>query len=253
MGQGKSFNKFAVILGLIIMYTIGLLSGIYVMEQQKPATLLVSLPSKIYISTANIVAVKQQGETGVVSKGVVEIKDGKGRVLFNTNPFVEPDTQQSIETAANVAEAFTKKSLKDKDIIYSVEETDAKLIGGPSAGAAFTVATIAAIEEKKVREDIAMTGTINADGTIGQIGGVIEKAAAAEENKMKLFLVPKGQSTLTYYEQQVKEQRQGNFIIRRINYVPKTLNLNDYAKEQGWKLEIREVSNIKEALQYALA
>ncbi|MEW6294945.1 MAG: S16 family serine protease [Candidatus Diapherotrites archaeon] len=253
MAKEKGINSIALITAVIIVYIVGIGTGYYLLQQQKPVTSLVTLPSKTYTATSNIVAVKQQGQAGVISKGVVEIRDGQGRVLFNTNPFVETDTQQSIETAAGVAETITGKSLKDKDIIYSVEDANTQLIGGPSAGAAFTVATIAAMQEKKVRADIVMTGTINADGSIGQIGGVIEKAAAAEENHMALFLVPKGQSTLSYYEQQVKEERRGSFIIRRINYIPKTLNLNDYAKEQGWKVEIKEVKDIKEALQYALA
>jgi len=198
-------------------------------------------------ASIDIVAVKQQGEAGVLSTANVEVVSGKGRVLFSLNPFAEPDTQQSAETAAAVAQQYTGKSLVDRDVIYSIENAGAPLVGGPSAGAALTVATIAALEGKAVRPDAVMTGTINADGTIGQIGGVIEKAAACAEAGKKLFLVPEGQSVLTYYRQQVTEQKQGFITIQRIRYVPAAINLNDYSEEQGWNLEIKEVSNIQEA------
>ena len=64
---------------------------------------------------------------------------------------------------------------------------------GPSAGAALTIATIAALKHDSIRSDVVITGTINADGTIGQIGGVLEKAQAAKDIGAKLFLVPVGQ------------------------------------------------------------
>ena len=49
------------------------------------------------------------------------------------------------------------------------------LIGGPSAGAAIAVATVAAIEGKNVSKDAVITGTIEEGGYIGEVGGVFEK------------------------------------------------------------------------------
>lgn len=238
----------------MLIYVLGLFSGMFLLQfiPGQETDIYELLPEKRLTAEVNIVAVKQQGETGVMSKGVVEIianDSGKTRILFNANPFVEPDTQQSIETASKIAEAFTKKSLEGRDVIYSIEETDAKLIGGPSAGAALAAATIAAIEGKSIREDVAITGTIEVDGRIGQVGGVIEKSAAAAENGLKEFFVPLGQSKVTYYEQQVKEEKRGLITIRRVQYVPKLLDLNDYAKDQNWNIEIKEVSNIEELVE----
>lgn len=206
----------------------------------------VALSSAKLESFAHIAAVDSRGE-GVLSRAEVEIIDGKGRVLFNTNPFVEPDTQQSLETAAKVAFDYTNTDMSNKDVIFSVTETRAQLIGGPSAGAAFAVATIAAIEGKTVKEDIAMTGTIEPDGSIGHVGGIIEKASAAASQGVKLFLVPGGQGTVTFYKEVVEEQRKGNFLIRRVRLVPQQLDLNEYAKE-NLGIEIREVSNISLAV-----
>lgn len=213
---------------------------------------MVGLPGELkplaggsYTASVPIVAVTSAGK-GVLNRGDVEIRSGQGRVLIDTNPFVEPDTQQSLEIAKSVAEKYTRMSLRSMDAIYSVSRTDAKLVGGPSAGAAFTVATIAAIEGKKIRDDAAITGTISPDGTIGQIGGVVEKLTAAAENGKRLFLVPRGQGTATYYEQRVQREQRGFITIERINYVPKTLDLNAFA--QQWETEVREVGTIAEAV-----
>ncbi|MFH1544472.1 MAG: S16 family serine protease [archaeon] len=249
-----SSKKSVLVTLFILIYVIGLFSGMLLLQfiPGQETNIYELLPEKRLTAEVNIVAVKQQGETGVMSKGVVEIianDSGKTRILFNANPFVEPDTQQSIEVASKIAEAFTKKSLEGRDVIYSIEGTDAKLIGGPSAGAALAAATIAAIEGKKVREDVAITGTIEVDGRIGPIGGVIEKTAAAAENGLKEFIVPLGQSKVTYYEQQVKEEKRGFITIRRVQYVPKILDLNDYARDQNWNIEIKEVRDIGELVE----
>ncbi len=235
---------------LLTAYLLGLVTASYLAEEAAPTAILRQLPATgKYESTIKVVAVRAHGEVGVVSQASAEVIPGKGRVLFSLNPFVEPDTQQSVEIAAVVAQQFTGKSLADRDVIYSIENIDAKLIGGPSAGAALTVATIAALEGKQVRPDAAITGTILPDGSIGPIGGVIEKAAASAENGLTLLLVPEGQSVLNYYEKQVTEERRGFVTLQRVRYVPKKLDLNEYLKEQGWNLEIKEVSNIWEAVE----
>lgn len=246
--------KALLVIGIVLLaFSAGLLTAQNFEPSRLPSVALVNLSAAERLeSSIDIVAVSEDGQSGVLNTASVEIGPGKGRVLFSLNPFVEPDTQQSAETAAYVAEQITGKSLADRDVIYSIGNTDAKLVGGPSAGAALTVATIAAIEGKEIKEDVVMTGTIESDGSIGQIGGIIEKAGAAAEQGKNLFLVPTGQSVVTYYEQVVEEKRQGPFVFQRVRYIPKILDLNDFSKEQEWNLEIKEVSNITEAANLML-
>ncbi len=68
---------------------------------------------------------------------------------------------------------------------------------------------------------------------------------------MKLFLVPVGQKTLTYYEKSIEEKHAGNFIVKTVRYVPKTMNLNNYTMEQ-WNMSSIEVASIEEAVKYAV-
>ncbi|HKY68718.1 MAG TPA: S16 family serine protease, partial [Acidimicrobiales bacterium] len=65
-------------------------------------------------------------------------------------------------------------------------------VGGPSAGLAFTLALIDDLTPGDLTggDDVAVTGTISGDGTVGPVGGTGQKAAAVREAGIHLFLVP---------------------------------------------------------------
>jgi PDZ domain-containing protein len=66
-------------------------------------------------------------------------------------------------------------------------------VGGPSAGLAFTLGIIDDLTPGDLTggTDIAVTGTIAGDGTVGPVGGTGQKAAAARDAGISLFLVPR--------------------------------------------------------------
>jgi len=66
-------------------------------------------------------------------------------------------------------------------------------VGGPSAGLAFTLEVIDALSPGDLTggQRVAATGTIELDGSVGQVGGVTQKAAVAEEKGVDLLLVPR--------------------------------------------------------------
>ncbi len=198
--------------------------------------------------TIPIVAVSSNG-VGVVGNLTTKIMPGNNNVLINTNPFLDSDIQYSANKAVAVAKLRSKYNF-DKDFIFDFKAGDAKLIGGGSAGAAITIATIAALQNKTIKDDAVITGTINPDGTIGKIGGVIEKAKAVADAGYRYFLIPKGEATVTYYEKQVtKEPTVFGFTMLNTYYVPKTIDLKKVAGEE-WALNVVEVSTIDEALTY---
>ncbi|MBI5061586.1 MAG: hypothetical protein HZB67_04720 [Candidatus Aenigmarchaeota archaeon] len=204
-------------------------------------------------SYSNILAVSSDG-SGLMGRAVVEVRPGSGRVLMNTNPFVEPDTQQSVETAKRIAESYIKKSLAKSDVIVSfdlnISNESTQVVGGPSAGASITLAIIAAANNEKVRSDVAITGTIEEDGSVGMVGAVMEKGEAAAMHGVKLFMVPEGEGTIRYYEKQVENRQVGGIAIQRVTYVAKTLSLGEYMKQ--WNISVVEVRNIQEAARYAI-
>ena len=65
-------------------------------------------------------------------------------------------------------------------------------IDGPSAGGLLTVAVVAAARGDQVRADTTMTGTINPDGMIGPVGGLVHKIRGAARAGKKTVLVPAG-------------------------------------------------------------
>lgn len=69
---------------------------------------------------------------------------------------------------------------------------DTSEIGGPSAGLAMTLAVLDELTPGELTggKRVAVTGTIDEDGTVGEIGGIEQKAVAARAAGAQLFLVP---------------------------------------------------------------
>jgi Lon-like protease len=72
-------------------------------------------------------------------------------------------------------------------------QIDTGNVGGPSAGLAFTLALLDDLTPGDLTggHDIAATGTIAGDGTVGPVGGTGQKAAAVRSKDADLFLVPR--------------------------------------------------------------
>lgn len=203
---------------------------------------------KIYSQVkTKLVAVDQEGN-GVVTNLTVRAVPGNGKVLVDVRSLLFwIDTQQSIQLAREVAEDYLGEKAKNLDLTYTIDIPNATLVGGPSAGAAFTVATIAVLEDKKLRNDTIITGTIEDNGTIGKVGGILAKAQAAKKEGYKRFLLPEGQGKFTEYRKEEKCENYGSLRFCNVMYRPVTV---DVEKEIG--IDVIEVSNIDEAVKYSL-
>ena len=196
------------------------------------------------------VAVKSgdTGYEGVVLNITINIIPGTGRILVNTMPHIGIDLQTSIDVARSVAINYTGVDLSGFDIILSVSaEEEVDVVDGPSAGGIITAILISLLLNRTLNTSVYMTGTINPDGTIGPVGGVIEKAIAAAKEGGKVFLLPKGESEVTIY---IKEEREivPGFVI--ITYRPVLVNVEEYLREKGYDIKVYEVATIDEALRY---
>ncbi|MBM6613620.1 PDZ domain-containing protein [Desemzia sp. RIT804] len=71
-------------------------------------------------------------------------------------------------------------------------EIDADGIGGPSAGFMFALQIYTQLVDQDLRDghEIAGTGTIAADGTVGRIGGIEKKVVAANDEGATIFFAP---------------------------------------------------------------
>jgi PDZ domain-containing protein len=80
------------------------------------------------------------------------------------------------------------------DFPYKVDIASER-IGGPSAGLAFTLELLDVLTKGELTggHKVAATGTMELDGSVGEVGGVAQKTVAVQEAGVKLFLVPKAE------------------------------------------------------------
>ena len=181
---------------------------------------------------------------GVATDFVITVAPGSGHVYVETWPLAEVDMQASARLAAQVAGRVLGVDINKYDVFIQVK-ADSPIIGGPSDGGTMTVGIIAALKGWKLRDDVMMTGMINPDGTIGPVGGILEKASAAHSVGAKLFLIPEGQRIQVV---QKTEQKQIGPLVQ-ITTKEEKVDVVKYAKER-WGLEVREVKDIYEAVYY---
>ena len=191
----------------------------------------------------------QEVDTGVMLNITAEVKPGKGRVLVDTVPLMGVVFQDAANTAVYVAQNRTNVSLAGSDVIFSINAPgQVPSVDGPSAGALMTLLVISAIEKKPLREDITLTGTIDQDGNIGAIGGVVEKAQAANASGKSLFLLPQANANLLLYTQQTR-QYYGFSIIQQ---VPKSVDAKTYI-QSTIGVPVQYVNTIDDVLKIATA
>lgn len=77
------------------------------------------------------------------------------------------------------------------DLPFQID-IDTGRVGGPSAGLAFTLALLDLLTPGELSGGlrVAVTGTIDIDGSVGVVDGVEHKAAAARRENADIFLVP---------------------------------------------------------------
>ncbi len=239
---------------VILAFSIGCYVGGYLSEttviyynQTRPIN-VVSYVSytfdNVSYSSIMVPAVDEEGN-GLTTVLNVQIVPGSGKVLVNIDKLLFwTDTQNSIRTSSRVASNMTGINLSNYDIIYTIE-TNATAVEGPSAGAALTIATIAALEHRKLNQDVMITGAINHDGTIGPVGEILPKAKAAKKAGAKILLVPLLHSKEVTYETKKYCERIGSAQICTTEKIPKEI---DISEEAG--IEVIEVRTVEEALKY---
>jgi uncharacterized protein len=163
--------------------------------------------------------------TGTLASLSLEVRSGNERVFLETLPLAKVETQISMRFAQQVACKELRQDCSNDDFIYTIVSSPG-LVGGPSAGAAAAVLTASLISDLNLREDMAITGTINSGGLIGPVGGIKEKIEAAGAQGIRTVLLPKG----------TKITQENN----------KTLDLDDWGRKNN--VTVMEVATLDEAI-----
>jgi len=176
---------------------------------------------RLYLPAIEKINEKERGVLAILD---IYVRKGDGHIFIDTMPLTEVDTQSSARIAREVVSSLLDIDPEDYDLFFVIK-SNAPIVGGPSAGAAMTVGLLAAMLNLSLKNNVIMSGTINIDGTIGPVGGILQKAHAAALHNFSLFLIPKGQR----------------------NY--NGIDVANYAKEK-WNITIIEVENVKDAFKY---
>lgn len=207
------------------------------------------LPSSAQkIGHITLLAVSEATQMGQTADLYLRIQEGSGGVYIDTFPLTKLDTQLSTRFAQQIACDFLERDCRDVDFFYTVR-SDAAIIGGPSAGAALATVTVAMLEDLKVDETVALTGTINVGGLIGPVGSLVGKIDAAKENNMTKVLIPKG----SRYEEKPAHSYNELLMNKTAPFYQKNnetnateIDLYEYGKFIG--IEVKEVGTLQEAV-----
>jgi PDZ domain-containing protein len=119
-----------------------------------------------------------------------------------------------VENPDKAGRAQLGVSLRDRPkyefpVKVSIDSGD---VGGPSAGLAFTLALIDRLTPGDLTggDRVAVTGTIELDGSVGPVGGVRQKTEAAVREGAVLFLVPPAE-----YQEAVDAAR-GRLVVKQV-------------------------------------
>lgn len=133
-----------------------------------------------------LIAKHQVGES--VALGIRPADGGEARTV-DVPLAADPD-----QGGKAVLGVFLRTSQRTFDLPFEVD-IESDRIGGPSAGLAFTLGLIDQLTEGELTggRKVAVTGTIEIDGRVGDVGGVAQKTSAVNESGADVFLVPAGE------------------------------------------------------------
>lgn len=156
-------------------------------KKYRPETIL----SQDEIGVINGLAWTQVG--GEIMQMEVAALEGSGKTVLTGN--LGDVMKESAEAAITFVRANAQKYgidtefYKNRDIhIHATESAVPK--DGPSAGVTITTALVSALTNRPVRRDVAMTGEVSIRGRVLAIGGLKEKAMAAERGGVKRVFIP---------------------------------------------------------------
>ncbi|MEM2032383.1 MAG: S16 family serine protease [Candidatus Woesearchaeota archaeon] len=237
-------NNLLIILKDILLVALGFFIALFIFLPELEFESVSKFPERI--KEVHIFAVSNDDE-GIYGIAQLRLIPGNDKILLDNNPFNDLYLQYSTKKAVEVAKNVLGIEKTNVDFLFSFN-FPSLVLGGESAGAALTILTIAALTNKEINQEVGITGTIELDGSIGPVGGILEKMIAAKESGKSIFLVPKGQSKFYYYEP-VAETKGRFFRIYNIRYVKKEIDLKEYAKNE-LNIELIEVENIYQAMDY---
>jgi PDZ domain-containing protein len=179
----------------------------------EPAEIITSLDGEPVYEADDLTSRLRGKEAGSAVTLGVENPDGSNEHEVEITLAPRPDG----ETGGYLGITVRTYAIENPDVPVTID-IDSGEVGGNSAGLAFTLSIIDSMTPGSLTGDhtVAVTGTINLDGTVGDVGGIAQKAVAARRAGAEYMLVPR--------------------------------NLEGEAKKNAQNMQVIPVSNLQEAL-----
>ncbi|VVB76711.1 Archaeal Lon protease [uncultured archaeon] len=170
-----------------------------------------------YTTQVHAAAVLENANQGILTLISLNLTPGNGTVKVDGPAEVDSSTVLSAKEAASYAASYEGTNALAYNFTYFIS-SDSNKVSGPSAGLAFTLLAIAGMQQRQLPDDFSVTGTITPDGSVGLIGGVLDKVEAAKAGGSRYMIVPAAPSSsfegLLYY---LSQQTSGIPVIEVSN------------------------------------
>lgn len=190
---------------------------------------ILSLDGQSFDSSAEFIEYVQQQKVGQVIEVTYE---RNGEQQTTSGKLMEMEETKK----AGLGISLVDNTSIETNIPVSI---DAGEIGGPSAGFMFALQIYTQLIDEDLRKgnEIAGTGTMQPDGTIGRIGGIDKKVVAASEEGATIFFAP---------DDTIDPVIQKNYPEMKSNYQEAL----DAAKEIDTDMKIVPVKTFQDAIDY---
>ncbi|KLK88838.1 peptidase S16 [Methanoculleus sediminis] len=187
---------------------------------------------KVEVDRGGPLLYEEVTEEGAMVNVSVEVVPGKGRVLVQTTPRMGIVFQDAANLAVVVAANQSRADLTENDIIFSIQGPgDISEIDGPSAGALMAALLLSVLEDFALNESVTVTGTIDEDGSIGPVGGILEKAEAARRGGKTLLILSEENNRVFDYREETRSfggwriARQRPIVVDAKEYIEENLGI----------------------------
>ena len=185
----------------------------------------VGVVNGLYATTSGIGGVLPIEIVWIPTNNPFEIK-----ATGNLEQIIKESTQVACSLAWNLLPTDTQEELlkkwKDRPMGFHLHCSDGSTQkDGPSAGAAITSALYSMFTNKKIKNDVALTGEITLGGNVTAIGGLEEKMEGAKKAGVKLVLYPKeNQKDVDKIKERNKELFQNGFTIKSVETIQEVID-----------------------------
>ncbi|MFH1443262.1 MAG: S16 family serine protease [Candidatus Micrarchaeota archaeon] len=139
-------------------------------------------------------AVDAEGK-GFLLKMDVEVRRGAGMLNIISEGdeiTISGGTEDSFKTAVAAAARISGADFGKMDVTFVIHRKG--YIAGSSAAASAVVGLVSLAQNRKIRKDALITGSLDENGKINRVGFILEKANAAKETGYEILLVPEGEA-----------------------------------------------------------